>query len=65
MYRKFVETSGAVEIEASHRIVAYLDQRFRNPILREANLNKDHTKNPVARQSQGRVRILLIPAKVS
>ncbi len=35
LYRKFVETSGAVEIEAGRRIVVYLDRRSHNPILRE------------------------------
>ena len=46
VYRKFVETSGAVEIESGHRIVVYLDRRSHNPILREANLDKDHPKIP-------------------
>ncbi len=36
-----METSGAVEIEAGHRIVVYLDRRSHNPILREANPDKD------------------------
>ncbi len=46
VYRKFVETSGAVEIETGNRIVVYLDRRSHNPILREANLDKDHPKIP-------------------
>ena len=46
VYRKFVETSGAVEIESGHRIVVYLDRRSHNPILREAILDKDHPKIP-------------------
>jgi hypothetical protein len=46
VYRKFVETSGAVEIESGQRIVVYLDRRSHNPILREANLDKDHPKIP-------------------
>jgi hypothetical protein len=46
LYRKFVETSGAVEIEAGRRIVVYFDRRSHNPILREANLEKDNPKIP-------------------
>ena len=46
VYRKFVETSGAVEIESGRRIVVYLDRRSHNPILREARLDKDHIKIP-------------------
>lgn len=46
VYRKFVETSGAVEIGSGHRIVVYLARRFHNPILREAILDKDHRKIP-------------------
>ena len=46
LYRKFVETSGAVEIEAGRRIVVYLDRRSHNPILREAQLDKEHPKIP-------------------
>jgi len=46
LYRKFVETSGAVEIEAGRRIVVYFDRRSHNPILREAELDKDHPKIP-------------------
>ncbi|MEZ6033375.1 MAG: hypothetical protein R3C17_09800 [Planctomycetaceae bacterium] len=46
VYRKFVETSGAVEIESGRRIVVYLDRRSHNPILREAQLDKDHIKIP-------------------
>lgn len=45
-YRKFVETSGAVEIESGRRILVYLDRRSHNPILREAQLDKDHIKIP-------------------
>jgi hypothetical protein len=41
LYRKFVETSGAVEIEAHRRIVVYFDRRSHNPILREAQLDKE------------------------
>lgn len=39
LYRKFVETSGAVEMEAGGRIVVYFDRRSHNPILREAQLD--------------------------
>ncbi len=46
LYRKFVETSGAVEIEAGRRIVVYFDRRSHNPILREAQLDKGNTKLP-------------------
>jgi hypothetical protein len=41
LYRKFVETSGAVEIESHRRVVVYFDRRSHNPILREAQLDKD------------------------
>ena len=40
IYRKFVETPGAVEIEPGRRIVVYFDRRAHNPILREAQLDK-------------------------
>ncbi|MDA1015107.1 MAG: hypothetical protein O3A00_11730 [Planctomycetota bacterium] len=46
LYRKFIETSGAVEIEAGRRIVVYFDRRSHNPILREAELDKGHPKIP-------------------
>ena len=46
LYRKFVETSGAVEIESGRRIVVYFDRRSHNPILREAALDKDQPKIP-------------------
>jgi hypothetical protein len=41
VYRKFVETSGTIEIESRRRIVVYFDRRAHNPILREAQLDKD------------------------
>jgi hypothetical protein len=41
VYRKFVETSGDIEIEDGNRIVVYFDRRSHNPILREANLDRD------------------------
>jgi hypothetical protein len=46
LYRKFVETSGTVEIESGRRIVVYFDRRSHNPILREAQLDKDCPKIP-------------------
>jgi hypothetical protein len=41
LYRKFVATSGAVEIERGRRLVVYFNRRCHNPILREAGLDKD------------------------
>ena len=46
LYRKFVETSGTVEIESGRRIVVYFDRRSHNPILREAELDKESPKIP-------------------
>ena len=46
LYRKFVETSGAVEVEEGRRIVVYFDRRSHNPILREAALDEDCPKIP-------------------
>ena len=46
LYRKFVETSGAVEIEAGRQIVVYFDRRAHNPILRESQLDKESPKIP-------------------
>lgn len=46
VYRKFVETSGAVEIEEGHRLVVYFDRRSHNPILREAELDKHTPRIP-------------------
>ena len=39
LYRKFVETSGEVEI-AADRILVHFDKRAHNPILREAGLDR-------------------------
>ena len=39
LYRKFVETSGVIEIEPE-RIVVRFDKRSHNPILREAALDQ-------------------------
>lgn len=41
LYRKFVETSGAVTVDCHHRLVVAFDRRSHNPILREAQLDKD------------------------
>ena len=41
VYRKFVETSGIVAIERGRRIVVSFDRHAHNPILREAQLDKD------------------------
>lgn len=46
LYRKFVETSGAVKNESGGRVVVYFDRRSHNPILREAQLDKAHPKIP-------------------
>ena len=40
LYRKFVETSGVVEVQAD-RVLVRLDRRSHNPILREACLDRD------------------------
>jgi hypothetical protein len=45
LFRKFVETSGTVEIEQD-RIVVRFDKRSHNPILREASLNQPNQKIP-------------------
>ena len=37
VFRKFIETSGEVEVQAE-RIVVHFDRRCHNPILREARL---------------------------
>jgi len=65
VYRKFVETSGAVEIEPGRRIVVSLDRCSHNPILREANLAKDHPQNSVAGESSTGIRVFIIPIKLS
>ena len=40
LYRKFVETSGTVEIAPGRRIIVTLDRRSHNPILQEAQLDE-------------------------
>ena len=46
IYRKFVETSGTVEIAPGRRILVHLDRRAHNPILREAQLDQGSPKTP-------------------
>lgn len=41
VYRKFVETPGTVEIQRGRQILVSFDRRAHNPILREAQLDKD------------------------
>jgi hypothetical protein len=41
LYRKFVETSGAIEVASAGRLIVYFDRRAHNPILREAALDRD------------------------
>ena len=45
LFRKFVETSGTIEIERD-RIVVRFDKRSHNPILREAALDQSNQKIP-------------------
>jgi hypothetical protein len=45
LYRKFVETSGLVEVREGHVLVT-LDRRSHNPVLREAALGRDGTPVP-------------------
>jgi hypothetical protein len=45
LYRRFVETSGLVEVQAD-RVVVRLDRRSHNPVLREAALDRDSTPIP-------------------
>ena len=45
LYRRFVETSGRVEI-LTDRLVVHLDKRSHNPILREAALDREPTPVP-------------------
>lgn len=45
LYRRFVETSGRVEIQED-RIVVHFDKRSHNPILREAALDREPTPIP-------------------
>jgi hypothetical protein len=45
LYRRFVETSGRVEIQPTHILVRF-DRRSHNPVLREAELDKEITAVP-------------------
>jgi hypothetical protein len=45
LYRRFVEMSGLVEVQAD-RVVVRLDRRSHNPVLREAALDRDGTPIP-------------------
>jgi hypothetical protein len=45
LYRRFVETAGTVEIEDS-RVVVRFDRRSHNPLLREAQLDRDRLPVP-------------------
>jgi hypothetical protein len=40
VYRKFVETSGTVEVASAGKLIVYFDRRAHNPILREAALDR-------------------------
>lgn len=41
LFRKFVENSGVVEIQKDRSILITFDRRCHNPVIREANLNKE------------------------
>jgi hypothetical protein len=41
VYRKFVETGGAIEVAADRTLRVRFDRRSHNPILREAALDSD------------------------
>jgi hypothetical protein len=45
LYRRFVETSGRVEIQEA-RVVVHFDKRSHNPILREAALDREQIPIP-------------------
>ena len=45
LYRKFVETSGVVEVQPN-RVLVSLDRRCHNPILREATTHADGQRVP-------------------
>lgn len=46
LYRKFIETSGTVEVASDRRLVVTFDRRSHNPILREAKLDADSPPIP-------------------
>lgn len=41
LYRKFIETGGAIEVVPNRRLLITFDRRCHNPILREAALDRD------------------------
>jgi len=41
LYRKFIETSGQIEVASNRRLLVTFDRRSHNPILREAALDRD------------------------
>jgi hypothetical protein len=41
LYRKFVETSGFIEVISNRRLLVNFDRRSHNPILQEAGLDRD------------------------
>jgi hypothetical protein len=41
LYRKFVDTSGQIEVRPNRRLLVTFDRRSHNPILREAALDRD------------------------
>lgn len=44
--RKFIETSGEIEVRPNRTLQVTFDRRCHNPILREAVLDKDHRRIP-------------------
>jgi len=46
LYRKFIETSGSIEVASDHRLLVTFDRRSHNPILREAKLDQDSLPIP-------------------
>jgi len=46
LYRKFIETSGSIEVASDHRLLVTFDRRSHNPILREAKLDQDSPPIP-------------------
>jgi len=56
LYRKFVETSGTVEIAEGRTILVTFDRRSHNPILREAQL--DHESPAIPWLGNRRIRYM-------
>ena len=54
-----METSGEVEIEPDRTLHVTFDRRCHNPILREAALDKDKTRNPLARRIPNTVPVFV------